>query len=245
MNSNYVVIGAGGIGYYLIESLVRFLEYQAKRPVTVTIVDGDKIEEKNLARQHTLADLGRNKAQVIIEQIARKLAPKNVTLKALPLYFTNTTKNESQFKDLFADGTVAFLCVDNNATRYLAEQIVSKAYNSVLVMGGNDFEQGQAQLYVRKNGKDLSPKITDFSPDIKDLDQFPDEVGCDVAVVSEPQLLLVNQAVANAMLSLWYSQIEKQLNASNNIVSVSLNEVIVDVGKASAHQFLRTSLVKT
>ena len=44
------VVGAGGIGSYLIEPLSRYLSY-CKDSCEITVIDGDLYEDKNLQRQ--------------------------------------------------------------------------------------------------------------------------------------------------------------------------------------------------
>lgn len=233
---SFVIVGAGGIGYHLAEPLVRFVNFTYKQNASVIIIDGDRVEEKNLERQHGIEALNKNKAEIIVDQLKKKFDLK-CGIRAVPKYFTQTTKNDQDFSCI-NDGVNLFVCVDNDATRVFCESHIEKLKNGCMVVGGNDFATGQAQLFVRSNGRNLTPKISQIAPEILLMqDEFPDEVGCDVAVVSQPQLIFVNNSVANAMLNLWWSQIHSGI-ADKAII----NEIQVNVTTASAHQFERAAL---
>ena len=75
----------------------------------------------------------------------------------------------------------------------------------VLLAGGNDFDSGQVQAYVRKKGKDVLPPYTKVHPEMAHAKgRFPDDVSCSEEQISEPQLLYANMLVATAMLCyLW------------------------------------------
>lgn len=234
--NEFVIIGAGGIGYHLAEPLVRFVNFKFGANARITIIDGDRVEEKNLERQHDLAALNKNKAEILVETL-RKRFKLNCHLSAVAKYYTQKTKDDEQFSCL-KDSSTVFVCVDNDMTRVFIEMQLEKLPNATMVVGGNDFATGQAQLFIREKGQNLTPKISQIAPEILQLkDEFPDEVGCDVAVVSQPQLIFVNSSVANAMLNLWYSQVYHR-----DKIDPILNEVLVNVQKASAHQFTRQAL---
>lgn len=236
--TNIIVLGAGGIGYCLTELLTRFI-YSRNKQVPIYIVDGDSVESKNLERQHTLASLGKNKAEILATNIKTNIGS-DCLITGIPEFLTPKTINNS-LKKYFCDGVVIFVCVDNNATRIFVENLVETLPNATMISGGNDYYKGQAQLFLRRNKKNLTPKPSEINPEITELDQFPDEISCTEAVVSEPQLLFVNNSVATAMLNLWYSQVyEPELNHKLN--ESILNEVIVNVQSASAHQFSRKPL---
>ncbi len=60
------IIGAGGVGSWLAEAMVRLVT-----PDNVIIVDGDTLEEKNLDRQlYTEAEIGENKATALGKRLS-------------------------------------------------------------------------------------------------------------------------------------------------------------------------------
>ena len=233
----FVILGAGGIGYHLAEPLVRFVNFTYGLEGEVVIIDGDRVEEKNLERQHGIESLNQNKAEILSDQLKKKFRP-NCAIRSVPKFFTQKTRNDPDFKCI-GDGVTMFVCVDNDATRVFCENHVEKLDTAVMVVGGNDFATGQAQLFVRTNGKNRTPRISQIAPEILLMkDEFPDEIGCDVAVVSHPQLIFVNNSIASAMLNLWWSQVHQ------NTTDHFINEIQVNVNTASAHQFTRAALTK-
>lgn len=235
----YFVIGAGGIGYHLVEPLVRFLNYNATES-EVIIVDGDTVEEGNLGRQHIASSVGRNKAEVLASTINSRILPKK-SVRHIPLFLTPTSVNGPEFDSVITTDSVFFVCVDNNATRVFVETICCNLRSSVMISGGNDEFKGQAQLFIRMNGKNLTPLPSEVNPEILEIDQFPDEVGCDQIVASEPQIIFTNNMVASSMLNLWFSQVWLKVNKPEALI----NEVCTDITKSSAFPFNRKSLVKS
>ncbi len=247
---NVIVIGAGGIGYHLAEPLVRFISFTfghlGDKAPKVYIIDGDTIEAKNIERQHTIGYEGRNKAEVLTSTLTSRLQPK-CQLISVPHMFSPTNIGLPLIKEALSVNPTVFSCVDNDATRFFIETTLSELPSATMISGGNDFSQGQAQLFVRRNKKNLTPLPSEVNPEIAEYDdQFPDEVSCSAVVESHPQLLFVNYAVASAMLNVWLGQVvEKELaNQTLSSDALSVNEVMVDVRKASAHQFKRSSLRK-
>ena len=231
---NIVVIGAGGIGYHLLEPLTRYVNFSEDQ-YTITLIDGDTVEDGNLSRQHEAASVGQNKAEALATIINNRIHPEQ-PIKALPYFFTPTVREENAtVRDLITNNSVVFVCVDNNATRVYVETLVSQQENAVMISGGNDFLKGQAQLYIRRNHKNITPRPSEVNPEILSMDdEFPDEVGCDVLAASDPQLIFTNNMVACMMLSLWYS--------SKCSDYAGVNEVCTDITRASASAFVRKSL---
>ena len=62
-----LIIGCGGTGSALIKEFARYLSNKKhNNDVSVTLIDGDIIEEKNLDRQaFTVSDLNHNKAEAM------------------------------------------------------------------------------------------------------------------------------------------------------------------------------------
>ncbi|PKN42985.1 MAG: thiamine biosynthesis protein ThiF [Deltaproteobacteria bacterium HGW-Deltaproteobacteria-18] len=80
LDSTVLLVGAGGLGGYVLELLARFGVGR------ILVADGDVFEESNLNRQllSSVADLGRNKARVAAERVAR-IAPL-VDVQALEIF---------------------------------------------------------------------------------------------------------------------------------------------------------------
>jgi len=94
-----LILGAGGIGSYLIEELYHTQKYdKVLWDVDVTIADGDIVEVKQRHYQNfSLEDVGKNKAEVLGERYKFEFIPKRL--------------------DKFDGFDLIILCVDNDPTR--------------------------------------------------------------------------------------------------------------------------------
>ena len=107
-SARVVVVGAGGLGSPV-------LLYLAAAGVgTIGVVDGDVVEESNLARQvlHRASDVGRSKAASARDAIGRANPLVDVDVHDLRLDATSALGTLGGY-DLVVD------CTDNFATRYL------------------------------------------------------------------------------------------------------------------------------
>ncbi len=77
----------------------------------------------------------------------------------------------------------------------------------VLISGGNDFTDGNVQVYVRQDGRDVTLPLTRFHPEIAEpKDKSPAEMSCEeLAAGAAPQLLFMNLTIASAMLNAFYA----------------------------------------
>ena len=72
-------IGIGGIGCALLPFLCRYLQYSGE-PARVTLIDGDRFERGNAARQ-AFSGLG-NKAEVKSRELAREYRGRRLPVEA-------------------------------------------------------------------------------------------------------------------------------------------------------------------
>jgi molybdopterin/thiamine biosynthesis adenylyltransferase len=210
VNLKVKVIGAGGIGGCLLDVLCRVLNYGSAQysfsQVDVGIVDGDHYEERNKDRQD-FRERG-NKAEVTVKRL-EELFP-NLFFMAFPLYI-----DEGNAPVLIEDGDVVFLCVDNNQTRRLISYHCSELDNVTLISGGNDYTDGNVQVYIRKDGEDLLPPIHKVHKGIDnppENDLHPNEVeereGCLEEAQADPQLLIANNVAAALMLVAFHNWVD-------------------------------------
>ena len=211
------VIGAGGIGGYLLEPLCRYLSHTDDL-VEVTVFDGDKFEERNRERQRFTEC--ENKAQHTVDQL-KKDFPK-IHFRAKDEYLTEDNIITSVRND-----DVVFSCVDNHATRKLLSDRCEEVDNVTLISGGNDYTDGNVIVYIRKDGKDVTKPPTQLHPKIAEPeDKNPgdlsdeDRQGCQQEAQENPQLLFANLAIASSMCNCYYA-CEKN--------KVGFNQVYVDI----------------
>lgn len=223
------VIGAGGIGSYLIEPLARYLSY-CEDAVEITVIDGDKYEERNRERQR-FSEFG-NKARETVSQYKEDF-PK-VHFRAREEFIT-----EDNVVSLIREGDTVMMCVDNHATRKLVSDRCAELKEVTLISGGNDLTDGNVICYIRNNGKDVTRSPTDIDKKIANPnDVNPGDItdaersGCQQQTEQHPQLLFTNLAIASTMLNV-YRKCEQD--------KVEFHQVFVDIdtlrSKPSPDQF--------
>ncbi len=203
--SRIVIIGLGGIGSALIEPLVRFVQYSNK--LEFLLIDGDLYEAKNANRlRMTIDDL--NCAKSVVWAKRMKESFDCVRVNSVSEFIT-----PSNIRRYIKEDDIVMMCVDNHATRKLVQEHCSKLRTVQLISGGNDWTDGNVQVFHKKAGRVLSAAITKHHPEIEfPNDKRPDEIGCDEAVSSEPQLLFANLTAATLMLNAYYAIQQGELN---------------------------------
>ena len=200
------VIGLGGVGSIVARYAAVFLA-SFQENARLTLVDGDKFEPSNASRM--LFGRHGNKAQVVRQELLPRFRQSRLSMDWSSEYVT-----PENIGRLIRPRGIVILCVDNHATRNLVSAHCSKLKNIVLISGGNDGvgkdssgkvrrgTYGNVQLYARKNGKDITPSLTQYHPEIAEpKDKMPHEMNCTELVLSKPQILFANMAVASAMLN--------------------------------------------
>lgn len=127
-NYTVTVVGCGGTGGYVVEGLCRLLPREAK----IVLVDHDRVEERNLARQNFFKeDLGKIKSEALALRLARNYG-RPVAYSIYPIALTQ----------IQGPGIIAG-CVDNGlARRDIASKL--KPYNSCWwIDSGNGENYGQ------------------------------------------------------------------------------------------------------
>jgi len=204
---NVKVIGTGGIGTCLLPPLCKLLQFGTAdvfiEDVNVTLVDGDEYETKNEARQF-FNNYG-NKAESKKTELENDCP--NLNFSAITEYIT-----EENASEMIQSGDVVFMCVDNHNTRRLVSKHCSTLENVMLVSGGNNYHDGDIQVYRRINGKDLTSSLhnEEIYPEIANSEDehpkdIPERSGCQEQVASAPQLILANNTAACLMLNAFYS----------------------------------------
>lgn len=191
-----VIIGLGGVGSILCDNLSRYLNYSDIN-ASVSLVDGDFYETRNNERQ-TFARLG-DKASVKCTELKHKFA------KVVFQDF-NEFVNEENIASLITEGSIVFICVDNHVSRKLISDYCSTLNNITVISGGNEYTDGNAQLYKREDGKNVTAALDEYHPEIEfPEDQSPEDMSCEELSHSEPQLLFTNLTVATIMCWMFYA----------------------------------------
>ena len=204
------LIGLGGVGGVLARYGGLYLA-SLDTETRLVLVDGDAFEPSNASRM-LFAEAG-NKAELVRQDLLRDLGETSLSVEAIAAYVT-----PDNIDDLIQDGDIVLLAVDNHATRKLVGDFCAdRRRNVCLISGGNDGvgedstgrvlrgTAGNCQIYVRRDGVDLTPSLTSYHDEIRNpADKLPDPSCMELVEQGVPQILLANLLVAVSMLdSLW------------------------------------------
>lgn len=195
---NIVVIGAGGTGSALFQSLCRYL-YSQEYAGRIIIVDGDTYDVGNIKRQQFRSEeIGMNKA----------LAQANLINSLLPyfedrLHYIDKYLSKDDLDDLLCDHTVVFNCADNNAIRKYVEEASKKYDNFVHICCGNDLLTGQVSICIRENGAEITPGVFNAVPDLNNDNDDRAILSCEqlAALPSGGQVIIANMMAATLALT--------------------------------------------
>ena len=193
-----VVVGVGGIGGYLVWPLLTYLAHNEDLPKHVVLVDGDLVEEKNLARQFFhLDDVGQNKAEAWVNHLGDM---DNIQVFAKPDYLV-----DSNAEQLIPEKTVVFSCVDNHFTRKIIHDVSCRLKDILVISGGNEYDDGNVQIFKKIKGKTKMPSLIKYHPEIEfPEDKNPEDQSCEELSQSAPQLLITNFEAAALMLTSYW-----------------------------------------
>ena len=213
------IIGLGGIGTGIISPLGKFIKYSEKNKYEVFLIDGDKVEEHSLQRQNFVpVDIGKGKANVMAEYMSGITDSK---ITAIDAYL------KPENIDIIQDNSIVFCGVDNYITRRLLEKHATKNLkNTLLIFGGNEYDDGDVNIIHIIDGKAQTPLYSEKHPEIKKKDKFPDEQSCAQASVHHPQLIFANLMAAQLMLNTFYSWVQtKKIKFHEYFFDVKTNAI--------------------
>lgn len=219
-----VIIGLGGVGSILSERLCRFLNFSKDLTADILLVDGDEYETKNFERQE-FTRMG-NKADIKATELTMKFS--NIRFDVFDAFIS-----QENISDVIMEGDIIFLCVDNHKSRMIVSNYCKELKNITLISGGNEYTDGNVQIYLRKGGKDLTPDLCAYHPEIKNPDdKLPDEMSCQELSESEPQLYFTNLGVATFMCWAFYNVVVRE--------EYERSEIYFDILNMSADAKIRT-----
>jgi len=238
---NIIVLGCGGTGAYVVSHLARIIASLGETAISLVLVDGDEVEQKNLKRQHFIAsDLGRNKAEVLASRYSGAFG---IEIEYVDKYLENRTDLRNQLKyrgrEMYADLIIG--CVDNNATRKIIHETIlyeRNGSNIFWIDAGNEEIAGQVVCgyaphkwsYVNNTLFSL-PFVTEVYPEmLSSDDKFASELSCAERSEAAPQNMMTNVTAATLVLNYAQSLIFKRPMKShgttfniNNVFSVMRN----------------------
>ena len=198
------IVGVGGIGSFLL-NLIDKNEFLFPLETEIVLIDGDKLEKKNLSRQlFNKYGIGKFKSDLLVNQY------KNRNLISIPKYIDDSF--------IFDDNSIVFSCVDNHGTR---NNLLSACDNQnfSLIIGGNEDIDAECYIYFRQWKETLKdPRIY-----YKDLLVFDPENPilenrCQ-SNYSINQTALANSLASNYMVFLFnlyfHERIKREIEISN------------------------------
>jgi PRTRC genetic system ThiF family protein len=226
------ILGCGGTGAYVVGHLSRLIsvlprnEYQT---FNLTLIDGDKVEQKNLERQHFIhKDLGLNKAEVLATRYA---AAFGIQIKVIPSYLEKPLALTEHNPDLLIS------CVDNNASRRVIDKWFLSQHcgdrGRFWIDAGNEESSGQvicgymppSYIYysIKPNSIFSMPIVTEVYGNILESkkDKFNSELSCAELAAVAPQNMMTNITAATIVLNFAQNILrEKPLRAHGVTFSV-------------------------
>lgn len=185
---NVSIIGAGGTASFLLPVLRRTFPTWK-----VTLIDGDKLEQRNLERQDfSDADIGRYKAEALANMRGCQHLNHFWSGQVLP-----------------EDTRLIIVCADNHKARVDAMEYADQNGTPVILCG-NEYTSASAMVYLPSfkefqwKGTRLDPRVR--YPDMLTDQSSPLDAGCQgEAQVASPQLAAANHCAANfAVLLAWF-----------------------------------------
>lgn len=214
-----ICIGAGATGSHFISFFTQLLSNNAEH--TLTIVDQDIIENKNLINQKFLPrDVGKNKAQALSERYG-KVYP-NIKIAYRDKYVKTFSDIEHIVKNRLNvhEHSIPIIlgCVDNNPSRVILSDYFNKYRDAIAYIdagNGDELRVGQIIIaaksvfqnaitdnYYRRDLKVLAEPVADIFKDIReDKTDINKILSCTYVSQDKPQNIGTNIMSATALYS--------------------------------------------
>jgi hypothetical protein len=221
LHFDIVQVGAGGNGGYLVQRLAKLLASLLLNSIhttfTYTVVDMDKVEEKNLQRQPFLPqDLGKNKAKVLAGRYGKAYQ--------FPIFYREEyVESVEELHHCFPSNQDAYVlnknrtlfrlligCVDNNASRKVMHKYflqdpaliyIDCGVDGVLLKGKEEEKRksgysGHCVCGIHYNDLMLAPVAGVYKDILKDKKSKLPSKSCGENIVSAPQRMQTNEMAA-------------------------------------------------
>lgn len=213
---NVAVIGAGGTGGNLIKEFARYLSFfhNDEIGVSLSVVDGDKVEKKNCARQPFIEDdINDFKANVLASAVIDNFGLHEQDVCSFPRYIDTaadlhtvfSAAHENFFRERTSYGVrevfVLVGAVDNHRARQVMHEFFYECCDCVYIDSANEFHVGEVVTGIRIGKKNIAPPRGYYYPDIlRDTGKAASELSCGEINASSPQHIATNLFAANLCL---------------------------------------------
>lgn len=198
MNHSIWLVGAGGTGSILYEPLVRYLAAWHRNhegTFVLGVIDGDDVETHNLDRQMFTGNfVGGSKAEAVVS----RYRPQTGEVHPLHEYL-----GANNIANRIHDGDIVLIAVDNYPARSHIERHVSTLDNAVVINGGNEAIDGSVQIWVRRDGKNVTPPISFLHDEIHTPGADRAEMTCEAIaqIAGGEQHIVANMQSATLILN--------------------------------------------
>jgi len=208
MISEITVIGCGGTGSWLIPPLLRYLN-SIKFDKEIKLVDGDNYDVGNFTRQEfPESATGMNKAVTLSKAYKQRYS--DLDLKYIDEYIGVENKDT-----VFKENSIIFSAIDNNKGRKIFIEAAREIRNIVLILPGNNEEDGDVQIFWKKDGKTISSDPVELHPEINTIeDGDRSKMSCEeiAQIEGSEQVIFANLTAATASLMVFYNIYHTLLN---------------------------------
>lgn len=198
-----VCVGAGGTGGNFTKELPHIM--LGKENVFLLIIDGDRVEEKNLKRQpYGEQDIQQNKADILCADLKTDYPMLSERIFSYPRYLDTAGDLSEAVMSCGENYDHVLLVggVDNHAARRVMESFHNLYDSSVYIDAANEWSEGQTIISVRMDGKEISPVRSFYYPDVlTDASPSASERSCGEINESSPQHICTNLCSAQMILS--------------------------------------------
>jgi len=238
-----ILVGCGGTGGYVAPHIARLAAISGNIS-SITFIDFDTVEERNLERQNFLhADLGTNKAYTLARRYSMAFGiPISYHTELLDASNLNLLSYSSPVT--VSSDIVVISCVDNHYTRAQIADAVRR-YSSqraiFLIDAGNELYSGHVSLGHLANHPAILPSIesdltkpqlfslplvTDIFPEILEAKNERPAFSCAEQAQGDPQAISANLTAATLVVNYLYALVSKKPIYSHLVMFDVLNNAM-------------------
>lgn len=213
-----ICIGCGGTGSYFIKEFSRFMAtyHDNEKSIYLSVVDGDRVEEKNLSRQSFFNDdINSFKATSLVAGIKECMFEnEGNTLFSYPFYIDTADQIKKidndvcsiiKENDRFSSKKIVKLLigtVDNHRARQEMHKYFYSESNLFYFDSANEYSNGEVVFAAKiKDILIAEPRSYYFSDIMKDDSLRASEISCSSQNKVSPQHITTNMLAGNILLS--------------------------------------------
>jgi len=216
-----VVVGAGGTGSYFLKEFSRYLydNRAAKKKLgNLVIIDGDRVEKKNIKRQAFQEDdVELPKAAVLASALTEAFGASDWHWDAYTRYVLDVETLEGFFRKDHIPVLIG--CVDNHGARVVFEKFFKKCRDIIYIDSANEFSMGEVVVACKNKGRRVSMLRSEVFPDMLSGDlRNVEEMSCTELNEVAPQHITANMTAGLTILNVVTNLFENGRVAAGMVV---------------------------